>query len=188
MGVVDAIQWACILCGHHIQNDWVSNKSTSNFVFSLHIPLWKLLRWFRRPTVWATGDWQLHRNTLARASHLVQSFLVKHQITQVTQPPYSPDLVPCNFCLFPKLKSPLKGRDFRPSLRFRKIQRGSWWRLGELCEVPRAYFEGDWGIIGLCTMFLVSCIFNKILYFSYCISGYLLDRPHIQHVGSWCLI
>ena len=29
-----------------------------------------------------------------------------------------------------------------------------------------AYFEGDWGIIVLCTIFLVSCIFfNKCLYF-----------------------
>ena len=30
-----------------------------------------------------------------------------------------------------------KGRDFRPSMRLRKIQWGSCWRLGELCEVPR---------------------------------------------------
>ena len=31
-----------------------------------------------------------------------------------------------------------------------------------------AYFEGGWGIIVLCTMFFVSCIFfNKCLYFSY---------------------
>ena len=30
-----------------------------------------------------------------------------------------------------------------------------------------AYFEGDWGVIIPCTMFLVSCIFfNKCLYFS----------------------
>ena len=29
------------------------------------------------------------------------------QVTQVTQPLYSPDLVPCDFWLFPKLKSPL---------------------------------------------------------------------------------
>ena len=44
---------------------------------------------------------------------LVQSVLVKHQLTQVTQPPYSPDLVPCDFWLFPKLKSPLKGKKFQ---------------------------------------------------------------------------
>ena len=44
---------------------------------------------------------------------LMQSFLAKHQINQVTQPPYSPDLVPCNFWLFPKLKSPLEGKKFQ---------------------------------------------------------------------------
>ena len=43
----------------------------------------------------------------------MQSFFVKHQITQVTQPRYSPDLVPCDFWLFPKLKSPLKWKRFQ---------------------------------------------------------------------------
>ena len=48
---------------------------------------------------------------------------------------------------------------------------------------PGAYFEGDWCFIVLCTMFLVSCIlFNKCLYFSYYIAGYLLDRPRMYHI------
>ena len=38
-------------------------------------------------------------------------------------------------------------------------------------------FEGNWCIIVLCTMFLVSCIFfNKCLYFSCYMVRYLLDR------------
>ena len=45
--------------------------------------------------------------------HVSCGFLVKHQITRVTQPPYSPDLVPCAFWLFPKVKSPLKGKRFQ---------------------------------------------------------------------------
>ena len=91
----------------------------------------------------------------------------QHQITQVILPPYSPDLALCDFWLFPNLKSPWKRRDFRLPMRFRKIRWGGWWLLGELCEVPGAYFKGDWGVIVLCTMFLVSCIFfNKcLLYF-----------------------
>ena len=45
----------------------------------------------------------------------------------------------------------------------------------------RIFFEGDWGIIVLCTMFLVSCIFfNKSLYFSYCLTGHFLDRPYMH--------
>ena len=30
-------------------------------------------------------------------------------IKTVPQPPYSPDLAPCDFCLFPKLKEKLRG-------------------------------------------------------------------------------
>ena len=54
-----------------------------------------------------------HDNKPTHASHLVQSFLVKHQITQMIQPLHSPDLVLCNFWLFPKPKSPLKGKRFQ---------------------------------------------------------------------------
>ena len=43
-----------------------------------------------------------------------------------------------------------------------------------------AYFEGDWGIIVLCTTFLVSCIFfSQCLYFPCYTAGYLLDRTCI---------
>ena len=48
-----------------------------------------------------------------------------------------------------------------------------------------AYFEGDWGVIVLGTIFLVSCIFFNfsyilyLLYFSCYVAGYLLDRPRI---------
>ena len=47
-----------------------------------------------------------------------------------------------------------------------------------------AYFEGDWGIIVLCTTFLESCIFfNKCLYFLYYTAGFLLDRPCVCWLG-----
>ena len=83
-------------------------------MWSLNIPPQKLFEWFRRPQLWATGDGQLHHdNAPTHASHLMQSFLAKHQITQVTRPPYSPGLVPYNFWLFPKLKSALKGKRFQ---------------------------------------------------------------------------
>jgi hypothetical protein len=58
---------------------------------------------------------QLHDdNAPADSTVLVQEFLflVKHHITQVCQPPYSPDLAPCDFWLSSKLKSPLKGWRF----------------------------------------------------------------------------
>jgi hypothetical protein len=39
--------------------------------------------------------------------------LAKHSIPLVPHPPYSPDLAPCNFFLFPRLKSTLKGKRFQ---------------------------------------------------------------------------
>ena len=108
--------WVSMCTVWPLHSKWLSeqsNESASNFALSSNIPLWKLFRWFRRPQQWASGDWQLHHNnTPTHASHLMKSFLAKHQITQVTQPPYSPDLVPCNSWLFPKLKLPLKGKRF----------------------------------------------------------------------------
>jgi transposase len=53
-----------------------------------------------------------HDNAPAHSTALVLDVLAKHHITQFCQPPYSPDLAPCDFWLFPKLKSMLKGRRF----------------------------------------------------------------------------
>jgi transposase len=53
-----------------------------------------------------------HDNAPAHSTALVQAVLAKRHITQVCQTRYSPDLAPCDFWLFPKLKSPLKGRRF----------------------------------------------------------------------------
>ena len=116
----------------------------------------------------AVGNWWLAASSWQRAPHawhLVQSFLATHQITQVTQTPYSPGMVPCDFWLFPKLKSPLKVKRFQT---INEIQENTTEKVTENCERSQgAYFEGDWGIIVLCTMFLVSCVFfNKCLYFS----------------------
>jgi hypothetical protein len=41
---------------------------------------------------------------------LVKDFLSKNNVTTLEHPPYSPDLAPGDFYLFPPLKSALKGR------------------------------------------------------------------------------
>ncbi|GBM62863.1 hypothetical protein AVEN_274544-1 [Araneus ventricosus] len=43
---------------------------------------------------------------------LVKRFLAEHGATELSHPPYSPDLLPTDFFLFPKLKVTLKGRSF----------------------------------------------------------------------------
>jgi len=53
-----------------------------------------------------------HDNAPAHSTAVMRTFLAKHQITQVCQSPYGPDMAPCYFWLFPKLNSPLKGKWF----------------------------------------------------------------------------
>jgi transposase len=43
----------------------------------------------------------------------VREFLAKHSIPVVPHPPYSPDLAPCDFFFFSRLKSTLKGKRFQ---------------------------------------------------------------------------
>ena len=48
----------------------------------------------------------------AHSTALRQAILEKRHVSQVCQYPYSPDLAPCDFGVFAKLKSPLKVRRF----------------------------------------------------------------------------
>ncbi|KAG5316889.1 MOS1T transposase, partial [Acromyrmex insinuator] len=58
-------------------------------------------------------NWLLHHdNAPAHTSLLVREFLTKNNTLMMPQPPYSPDLAPCDFFLFPKLKRPMKGRRY----------------------------------------------------------------------------
>ena len=45
-----------------------------------------------------------HDNTLANTALNIRQFLAESNITALEQYPYSPDLVPWEFFLFPKLK------------------------------------------------------------------------------------
>jgi len=66
------------------------------------------------PSNWAcrkfADTWMLHHdNAPCHTAISVNEFLAKKGISVVPQPPYSPDLSPCDFFLFPKLKFHLKG-------------------------------------------------------------------------------
>ena len=119
--------------------------------------------------------------------HVSCSFLVKHQITQVNQSPYSPDLAPCNFWPFPKLKSPLKGKRFQTTDEIQEntmgqAADGSWENCvrSQRCLLWR-------GLRHHCRMFLETCIFfNKCLYFHIMwLDTFWTDLIyHVKHLGS----
>ncbi|UYV60861.1 hypothetical protein LAZ67_1002633 [Cordylochernes scorpioides] len=67
----------------------------------------------KRHERWQNNDWILHvGNARPHTAHVVLQFLAKHSTIQIPHPPYSPDLAPNDFFLYPKLKMNLKGRKF----------------------------------------------------------------------------
>ena len=59
----------------------------------------------KRPALFKSGLMHFHQdNALVHNSILVTDYWTKMGIKTVPQPPYSPDLAPCDFCLFPKLR------------------------------------------------------------------------------------
>jgi len=106
--------------------------------------------------------WLLHQeNTPAHAALMTRRYLTDNNMTVVPLPPYSPDLAPSDFFLFPKLKMKLKGRRFQTldeiqeesqavlnALRENDFQERfkNWQRRWDRCQASEGdYFEGDAG-------------------------------------------
>ena len=70
----------------------------------------------KRTEMWETRSWLLHHdNTPAHNALGIREFLAQNNISVLEQPPHSPDLAPCDFFLFPKLKEVTKGTRFQDS-------------------------------------------------------------------------
>ena len=64
----------------------------------------------KRAALVKSAQWHFHQdNAPGHNSILVTDYLTKMGIKTVPQPPYSRDLAPCDFWLFPKLKEKLRG-------------------------------------------------------------------------------
>ena len=59
----------------------------------------------KKPALFKSGRWHFHQdNVLVYNPILVTDYLTKMGIKTVPQPPHSPDLAPCDFWLFPKIR------------------------------------------------------------------------------------
>ena len=68
----------------------------------------------KRTDMWTGKNWQLHHdNAPAHSAHVIKGCLAKNSMALARQPPYSSDLTPCDFWLFPKLKITLEGKRFQ---------------------------------------------------------------------------
>ena len=58
-----------------------------------------------RPALFKSGQWYFQQeNAPVHNSILVTDYLTKIGIKTLSHPPYSPDLTPCDFWLFPELR------------------------------------------------------------------------------------
>ena len=85
---------------------WVPTGQTVNKEYYVEVlrEFRKRFRW-KRPALFKSGQWHFQQdNAPVHNSILVTDYLTKMSIKTVPQPPYSPDLAPCDFWLFPKLR------------------------------------------------------------------------------------
>lgn len=114
----------------------------------------------KRNDLWVDNSWILHHdNAPSHKAIIVNEFLAKHSVNIIEQPPYSPDLAPCDFFLFSKLKFPLRGMRFEsiddiktnatrelkaiPETAYQKCF-AEWKKRWHMCIASNGcYFEGD---------------------------------------------
>ena len=99
-----------------------------------------------------------HDNAAPHKSAVVMEYLRKEWIKLLPHPPYSPDIAPCDFFLFPQIKKELKGKSFNnvknlaraiqavvesiPKANYEKSFQ-SWQNCLQCCiDVNGEYFEG----------------------------------------------
>lgn len=95
-----------------------SQKTVNRFHYTKFLArLWEDVR-CKRPGLWAPGHRRQHRlllhhdNVPAHKALHTRASLVETGVQLLEQPPYSPDLTPSDFWLFPHLKQVLRGRRF----------------------------------------------------------------------------
>lgn len=95
-----------------VHKEFVPTGQTVNGKFYAEV-LERLRIRVRRVRREIADTWMLHHdNAPSHTSLIVRETLAKHNVATLPQPPYSPDLAPPDFFLFPRIKRSLKGHRF----------------------------------------------------------------------------
>ena len=85
---------------------WVPTGQTVNKGYYVEVlrEFRKIFR-LKRLELFKSNQWHFHQdNAPVHNSILVTDYLIKTGIKTIRHRPYNPDLAPCDFCLFPKLR------------------------------------------------------------------------------------
>ena len=90
-----------------------NGKTVTGKFYKDHV-LSKVKKYYQklRPAIGLRGLCLIHDNASAHKCALVQDFLETEKVVQLPHPPYSPDLSPIDFFLYPLMNKTLSGRRF----------------------------------------------------------------------------
>ncbi|GFT81205.1 putative mariner transposase [Trichonephila clavipes] len=105
--------------------EWVPEGQTVNQTYYLSVLVTLRERVCKKwPELWKNNSWILHQDKAPAHNALsVKRYLADKRTPVLEHAPYSPDLAPCNFFLFPKIKCALKGTRFE-SMEAVKLKNG----------------------------------------------------------------
>ena len=139
--------------------EWVEQRLCTKFCIKLEHSSAETIQMIQKAA--GTGDWWLAASSRQRTCSCTMShaeFSGETSNHPSDSAPYSPDLVPCHFWLFLKLKSPLKLKRSQTVNEIQKNTSGQLMAIGELCKVPRYLLWRELRCHG--PMYNVSCILN----------------------------
>ena len=90
----------------------------------------------RRPQTGVRGLLLHHDNASAHTAAVTLDFLAASNVQLVTHPPYSPDLAPCDWFLFPSIKRQMKGKQFQSAEDARALFEGV------ILDIPQSTWSG----------------------------------------------
>jgi hypothetical protein len=94
--------------------EFIPQGQTVNQAYYVEILKWLCEAMQReRPELWPNNCILHQDNAPVHRVLFVKQFLAQKSITEIKHLPFSPDLVPNDFWLFPKIKSALKGLRFQ---------------------------------------------------------------------------
>ena len=156
LGTLDTVEWACVLCGCHIQNsEQVEQQMYIKFSIKLEQSSTEAIQMIQKAA--DMGNWQL----AASSGQCACSYIMYHAELFGKTSNYAGDSAPLQprfdnlqLPVFPKLNSPLKRKRFQNIDEIRKYMTGQLIWIGNWENCMRshtAYFEGGWGAIVLST-------------------------------------
>ena len=173
MGVIDTIEWVYCVA--------IAFKMTEQVEQRIYIRVCIKLEHASAETIWmiqkaaAMGNWWLAASSQCTCSCVTScaEFFGKTLNHPGDSVPLQPSFGTLWLLAFPKTKITFEREEISDhwwdSRKYNGAACGNW---KNCVRSQGAYFEGNWGIIFLCTKFLISCtFFNNVSIFSYYMAG-----------------